>query len=315
MQQINRAQVKQALGFDKLIPALQQGFASNAGMPMRQVFELDDNPNNHDAFAVLPAWNDEVIGVKAFTYFPQNFQQNKASLYSKIMLFSRETGEPLALVDGTEVTLWRTAAVSALAASYLAKKDAKHLVFFGSGNLAPFMIGAHLSVRAYEKVTIIARNQDKAQTLVSLMAAQFSKVNFEHSQTASEAIVSSADVISCATGSHAPLFDGNWVSEGAHIDLIGNHHKQYRECDTRTVTRSQVYVDSRANVLNEAGELLIPIEENVFSAEQVKAELSELAKSNRHQRGADNEITLFKSVGTALSDLVTAKLVYDLVQE
>ncbi|MBQ4811206.1 ornithine cyclodeaminase [Pseudoalteromonas luteoviolacea] len=314
MQQINRAQVKQALSFDKLIPALQQGFASNAGMPMRQVFELDENPNNYDAFAVLPAWNHEVIGVKAFTYFPDNFKQDKASLYSKIMLFSRGTGEPLALVDGTEVTLWRTAAVSALAASYLAKQDAKHLVFFGSGNLAPFMMSAHLSVRAYKKVTVIARNQDKAQTLISLMSAQFPQVEFTLSSV-SEEVIRTADVISCATGSHSPLFDGNWVSQGTHIDLIGNHHKQYRECDTRIVTRSSVFVDSRANVLNEAGELLIPIAENVFSAEQVKAELTELAKSNTSQRASQSEITLFKSVGTALSDLVTAKLVYDLVQE
>ncbi|KZN67603.1 ornithine cyclodeaminase family protein [Pseudoalteromonas luteoviolacea] len=314
MQQINRAQVKQALSFDKLIPALQQGFASDAGMPMRQVFELDDNPTNYDAFAVLPAWNGEVIGVKAFTYFPDNFKQDKASLYSKIMLFSRATGEPLALVDGTEVTLWRTAAVSALAASYLAKQDAKQLVFFGSGNLAPFMIRAHLSVRRYEKVTIVARNKDKAQTLISLMASQFPQVEFALG-SASEDVVRAADVISCATGSHSPLFDGNWISEGTHIDVIGNHHKQYRECDTRTVTRSSVYVDSRANVLNEAGELLIPIAENVFSADQVKAELTELTKSNVNQRESQSEITLFKSVGTALSDLVTAKLVYDLVQE
>ncbi|KZN44931.1 ornithine cyclodeaminase family protein [Pseudoalteromonas luteoviolacea] len=314
MQQINRAQVKQALSFNKLISALQKGFAGNAGVPMRQVFELDDNPTNYDAFAVLPAWNDEVIGVKAFTYFPDNFKQDKASLYSKIMLFSRATGGPLALVDGTEVTLWRTAAVSALAASYLAKQDAKHLVFFGSGNLAPFMIRAHLSVRTYEKVTIIARNQDKARTLISLMASQFRQVEFALG-SASEDVIRAADVISCATGSHSPLFDGNWISEGTHIDVIGNHHKQYRECDTRTVTRSSVYVDSRANVLNEAGELLIPITENVFRADQVKAELTELTKSNTNQRESQSEITLFKSVGTALSDLVTAKLVYDLVQE
>ncbi|MCF2857071.1 ornithine cyclodeaminase family protein [Pseudoalteromonas sp. SMS1] len=314
MQHINRAQVKQALSFDKLIPALQQGFAGNAGMPMRQVFELDDNPSNYDAFAVLPAWNDEVIGVKAFTYFPENYRQEKASLYSKIMLFSRASGEPLALVDGTEVTLWRTAAVSALAASYLAKPNAKHLVFFGSGNLAPFMIAAHLKVRDYEKVTLVARNRDKAHTLISLMTAQFPNVIFEH-QSACEALIRRADVISCATGSHTPLFDGNWLSQGVHIDLIGNHHKQYRECDTRTVTKSSVYVDSRANVLNEAGELLIPIAEKVFRADLVKAELTELAKSNRSQRNSGNEITLFKSVGTALSDLVTAKLVYDLVQK
>ncbi|MDK2594073.1 ornithine cyclodeaminase family protein [Pseudoalteromonas obscura] len=314
MQLINRAQVKQALNFKVLIDTIAEGFSGDANMPMRQVFELDNSADNHDAFAVLPAWNNDVIGVKAFTYFPENFKQDKASLYSKIMLFSRQTGEPLALIDGTEVTLWRTAAVSALAASYLAKKDAKHIVFFGSGNLAPFMINAHLNVRDYEKVTVVARNPDKAKTLLSVLSAQHGKIQFEFG-TACQSLIASADVISCATGSHTPLFDGNWVSPGTHIDLIGNHHKQYRECDTRTVTRSSVYVDSRINVLNEAGELLLPISEGVFSESQVKAELTELAKSHTYRRASQSEITLFKSVGTALSDLVTAKLVYDLVQE
>ncbi|MCO7187153.1 MULTISPECIES: ornithine cyclodeaminase family protein [unclassified Pseudoalteromonas] len=310
MKIIDREQVQKALSFPILIAALQRGFASEHAMPKRSVFELDPRADNHDAFAVLPAWNDSVIGVKAFTYFPDNEAQGKASLYSKIMLFDREHGVPLALVDGTQVTLWRTAAVSALAASYLAREDAKHLIMFGAGKLAPYMVRAHLAVRDYDKVTLIARNPDKAASLQASLVTMFPEVRFELGQSRAE-VIGAADVICTATGSHKPLFDGRWLKAGTHIDLIGNHHKNAREIDTATLLASRVFVDSKANVLNEAGELLIPMEQGVFKAEQIEAELADMARENRYLRSHNSEITLFKSVGTALSDLVAAKLVMD----
>lgn len=307
MKIISEQQVHASLTFNTVISELKKGFAKPAGTPLRQVFELSELADNHDAFAVLPAWNDEVIGVKSFTYFPSNAERGYKSLYSKIMLFDRAHGEPLALVDGTSVTLWRTAAVSALASDYLSRQDSTHLVYFGSGNLSSYMIEAHMSVRNINKVTIIARNKDKAESLKALLADKYPNVDFLLGQS-NQATISSADIISCGTGSHTPLFDGNWVSDGAHIDLIGNHHKQFRECDTISVVRSKVFVDSRKNVLNEAGELLIPIAEGAFTEQQVIAELRELHTFAKPRRKTD--ITLFKSVGTALSDLLTANLVY-----
>ncbi|MFC3031392.1 ornithine cyclodeaminase family protein [Pseudoalteromonas fenneropenaei] len=313
MQIITASQVHQHLAFPTVLNKLAQGFAAPATMPQRQIFELDSNPHNHDAFAVLPAWNDEVIGVKSFTYFPDNEASGYASLYSKIMLFSRAHGEPLALVDGTSVTLWRTAAVSALAASLLAKPNAKHLVLFGSGKLAPFLIRAHLAVRQYTQVTLVARNHAKAAAVITILANEFSGVEFAYVDQADEALISSADVICCATGARSPLFNGAWLTPGCHVDLLGNHHKESRECDTTTIIRASVYVDSRTNVLNEAGELLIPIKEGVFSAAQVKAELADMCRQAPN-RSAD-EITVFKSVGTALADLLTAHLVLTLCQQ
>ncbi|KPV98014.1 L-lysine cyclodeaminase [Pseudoalteromonas sp. P1-9] len=311
MKIIEKEQVLSSLSFDALINALNTSFAGNFLMPQRQVFELQPGDPSHNAFAVLPAWDEEVIGVKSFTYFPQNGEAGFESLYSKIMLFDRAHGVPLALVDGTSVTLWRTAAVSALAARYLAREDAEHLVFFGSGNLASYMIKAHLSVRNYCKVTIIGRNRDKVDSLISQLQSEFSQVAFVVGQSDKETIAS-ACTISCATGSPEPLFDGSWLSAGTHIDLIGNHHKHCRECDTQTVTKSQVYVDGLTNVLNEAGELLIPMSEGAFSQQQIKGELADLCAKRVSGRQQENNITLFKSVGTALSDLVAANLVYKL---
>ncbi len=313
MQAINAEQIDSALNFELLVAELKTGFAEDFGMPKRNVYELDTTDTNHDAFAVLPAWNEQVIGVKAFTYFPTNAQAGYESLYSKIMLFSRQHGEPLALVDGTRITLWRTAAVSAVASDYLSRKDSQHLVFFGSGNLAAYMIRAHLSVRQFSKVTLIARNQEKLKQLQAELAQQYPQVEFVCGES-NQQTIASADLISCATGSPVPLFNGEWLSPGTHVDLIGNHQQQFRECDTTTICRADVYVDSVKNVLAEAGELLIPINEGKFTSQQVKGELADLATGQLASRQSDEVITVFKSVGTALSDLIAANCVYKAVK-
>lgn len=311
MKVIEKEQVHSTLNFNDLIPALDKGFASDFNMPKRQVFELNPGCEKHNAFAVLPAWNEDVIGVKSFTYFPQNADAGFDSLYSKIMLFSRDHGVPLALVDGTSVTFWRTAAVSALASRYLSKEDSESMVFFGTGNLSTYMISAHLSVRNLKRVTIVGRNADKVASLITQMQKRHANVAFiTCEQKDVETAVNEADIISCATGSATPLIKGEWLKAGAHIDLIGNHNHDRRECDTQAILNSSVYVDSRTNVLNEAGELLIPISEGVFSKSDVKAELAQLCAGEVSGRKSANEITLFKSVGTALSDLVGAHLVY-----
>lgn len=313
MQVIDKIQINNALDFDSLLTAMQNGFAQDFSMPKRHVYELDNSDTNHDAFAVLPAWNEQVIAVKAFTYFPNNSHAGFDSLYSKIMLFSREHGEPLALVDGTCITLWRTSTVSALASRYLSRENSQHLVFFGSGNLAEYMVRAHLSVRNFKRVTFIARNTEKVTALQKTLKHAFPEVEFVTGQS-NKTVINSADVISCATGSAEPLFDGRWLQPGTHVDLIGNHHSEHRECDTTTITRSRVYVDSRVNVLGEAGELLIPIKEGVFSAQSICAELAQLAQENTYARFNETDITVFKSVGTALSDLIAANHVFQSLQ-
>lgn len=309
MKIIEQQQVNDSLNFDRLIKALSLGFSGKFGMPQRQVFELDSTSKNHDAFAVLPAWNEQVIGVKSFTYFPNNASDGYDSLYSKIMLFDRQHGVPLALVDGTSVTLWRTAAISALASKYLSRPSSETMVFFGTGNLASYMINAHLSVRTLKQVTIVGRNPDKVSMLIARMIKQHPQVKFISTNDTEQA-VRGADIISCATASSEPLVKGEWLKAGAHLDLVGNHHSVRRECDTQAILNSAVFVDSASNVLNEAGELLIPISEGVFKAKDIQAQLSDLCAGKHQGRSFDQQITLFKAVGTALSDLITAHLVY-----
>lgn len=311
MKIINTEEVQANLNFAALIPLLKKSFSRPFHMPQRQVHSLapDDN-SNHDAFALLPSWNDDVIGNKMFTYFPDNNTKHQLpSLFSKIMLFKRETGEPLALVDGTSVTYWRTAAISALASQLLSREDSEHLMLFGTGNLAAYLLHAHISVRHLNKVTIWGRSAEKIQKLINDFSVIYPNISFFTSLDVAEEIPH-VDIICCATASKTPLFNGELIANGCHIDCLGNHMTDARECDSATITKSRVFVDSLTNTLNEAGELLIPISEGVFKANDIVGELADMCKQPDILRKTADEITLFKSVGTAISDLVAAYLVY-----
>lgn len=296
--------VHAALRYPEFIDALQEGFAGNFTMPPRQVMPLDPESGGHEAFAMLPSWNDEVIALKAFTYFPQNAPPLR-SLYSKILVFDRAHGEPLALVDGSSVTYWRTAGVSALASRYLSRAEASTMLLLGTGNLAAYLVRAHASVRNLQTVRVWGRDAAKARAVVGRMAGELPGIRFEVVEDLEQACGES-DLVVSATGSPEILIRGAWLRPGTHCDFLGNHHATKRECDSEAVTRSRVYVDTRANCFREAGEILVPIEEGVFSKEQVVGELAELCRGSVPGRTSAEEITLFKSVGCALGDLCGA---------
>ena len=304
MKVITADQVHAALRFPDFINDLHDAFSGRYTMPPRQVMLLDETSGGHDAFAMLPSWNDEVIALKAFTYFPDN-QPPSQTLYSQILLFNRQGGEPLALVDGVSVTCWRTAGVSALASRLLSRPQSATLLLLGTGKLAPYLIRAHASVRPLKKVLIWGRSADKAAALAQSAAAEFPSVEFQTVTDLPEAC-GQADIVVCATGSGEILVRGEWITPGTHTDFLGNHHATKRECDTAMVTRSRVFVDTRANCFKEAGEILIPVAEGAFAMDQVAGELSELCKGSVAGRQDEREITLFKSVGCALGDLCGA---------
>lgn len=306
MQIISAQQVDQVLDFPLLINALQQGFAKEFTMPPRQVWPL--TPGSSEAFALLPAWNEQVIAVKAFSYFPDNAQLQLPALHASILLYRRDNGVPLAWVEGSSVTCWRTAAVSALASRYLARPDSRTLLLLGSGRLVLPLIQAHLAEHDLQTLLLWGRNQAAVRQLCHKVQQLYPRLQVQLVQEINDAC-QQADIIVAATGSPTPLLFGCHIPPGCHVDLLGNHSPQQRECDTELVRRASVYVDDRNNVLNEAGELLIPIAEQQFSANDIRAELAELCRRNLPARQHPDEITLFKSVGTALSDLLCAELV------
>jgi len=306
-------QVSDALGFPSLIDALQNTLREQFGMPARMVYPLNEEPDSHDAFALLPAWTDSLIAVKAFTYFPDNPKPAHESLYSKIMLFDRLHGEPLAVVDGTSVTYWRTAGISGLASRLLSREDSETLLLLGTGNLAHYIIMAQASVRTLKRILVWGRTSDKVDAVVERARTTLEDVEVLAVSDLRHAC-ESADIIVSATGSHEPLVKGEWVKAGTHTDFLGNHLPNKRECDTDLVLKSKVYVDSRTNCFREAGEILEPVKEGVFSTDDVVGELTEMCALKCPLRTSQNEISLFKSVGMALADLVGAGMAYQVHQ-
>jgi 1-pyrroline-2-carboxylate reductase [NAD(P)H] len=312
MKIITADQVHAALSYPALIDALGEAFAGEFSMPPRQVFLLDDDDANHDAFAVLPSWGKDFIGVKAFTYFPTATAPYK-SLYSQILLFDRAHGEPLALVDGTTVTFWRTAGISGLATRLLSRENSETMLLLGTGNLASYIIRANASVRPLKRVMVWGRNADKAKAVCEAAAKEHPGIEFRVVDDR-KAACGEADIIVAATGSHEPLVEGDWVKPGTHTDFIGNHHATKRECDTALITKAKVYCDSYVNAMKEAGEILVPIDEGVFTKDDIVSDLVGMCKGTATLRQSDDEITLFKSIGMALSDLVGAGLAFKATQ-
>ena len=224
-----------------------------------------------------------------------------------IVVFDKETGAPLGVVDASEVTCRRTAAASALAADHLARADASILTIIGTGALSSHMAHAHAAVRPISQVNVHGRSKQQAQAVADRINAENPALN-ARAVGELDASVRQADILSTVTSSKQPVIDGRAVRPGTHVDLIGAFTPDAREADDVTIAKASIYVDVREAALAEAGDLLDPIAAGVISEDDVKGDLADLCRGEVAGRRSDEEITLFKSVGTALEDLVAAKL-------
>jgi ornithine cyclodeaminase len=255
----------------------------------------------------MPAWQPgRRLGIKTVTIYPGNGQLGKPGLHSVYTLFDAATGEPLAQMDGNEITSRRTAAASALAASYLARADATTLLIAGAGRVAALMAAAHRAVRPIRRVLVWNRHAAPARDLATrLCSAGMDAVAVDDLQHAA----GEADIVSCATLSTMPLVRGAWLRPGTHLDLIGAFTPEMRESDSACFERGRAFVDT-PEALAKSGDVLRAIAEGTFSEDRLQGTLGELCGGDRQGRGGDDEITLFKSVGTALEDLAAAQLVF-----
>lgn len=298
--------VATALPYDQLIETLRKAFSTGIDVPQRTQYEVDVPDGTPGTLLLMPAWQPgSGLGVKIATVFPDNAQLGKPVVFASYLLMSAETGIPVAMLDGTELTLRRTAAASALASSFLSREDANSLLMVGTGNLAPHLIAAHATVRSIREVRIWGRRMDAARQLAETLAdAEFSVTVAEDLESAAR----EADIISCATLATEPLIVGEWLSAGQHIDLVGAFRPNMCEVDEAAIVRADVYVDTRAGAISEAGEIVQAMRSGAISAADIKGELAELAAGEIVGRSNDSAVTLFKSVGTALEDLAAAEL-------
>ena len=258
-----------------------------------------------DSFVNRAAWIEGFgVGVKSFTVFPDNVQNQRPSVQGAMLIFDDQTGTPLAVVDSGLVTYWKTAADSVYGASLLARPNSKTLLIVGSGIVADSLVGAYSALfPGLERILIWGRNPGKSRVLAGLHAHQKAAVEAIEDL---EAGVKQADIISTATMSKQPVLDGKWVAPGTHVDLIGAFKADMREANDALLTRAEVFVDSFDTTLGHIGELLIPLNEGTIRRSDVRGDLYDLTQ-RATGRSAPDTITLFKNGGGAHLDLMIAK--------
>jgi ornithine cyclodeaminase len=308
MQHFDAAATAARLPFERLVPALRELFAApECQVPARHVHTLAA-PDGGEALTslLMPAWlPGRCYGVKVVNIAPGNTARALPGLHAVYLLFDALTGVPLALLDGNEITARRTAAASALAATWLARTDAQRLLVVGAGRVARLLPAAYAVVRPIAQVRVWARSPDQAQALCAQLQAE--GFNAEAAPELGVA-VAWADIVSCATLARAPLIQGRWLRPGSHLDLIGSFTPEMREADDDALRGAALAVDTE-EALRKSGELLGPLARGVITAADLRATLVQLCRGTAPGRRSAQERTVFKSVGTALEDLAAAMLV------
>ena len=314
MRVVTAAEIDAHLTFPALVAALAQAFAGDIVTPMRHHHEIGTG-EDHATLLLMPAWTGRApgkggfLGTKIVNVFPGNGTIGLPAVLGTYILMSGETGAPLAALDGTRLTHWRTAAASALATRFLARADASRLTLVGAGALAPFLARAHASQRPIRSVNVWNHRPERAVSLAKALEAE----GFEARAEADlETAVRGGDIISCATLSSAPLVKGDWLQPGAHLDLVGAFNMAMREADDAAVAKAAVYIDTAA-AMTEGGDVALALKSGAITPAHIQGTLFDLCRGARIGRTDATSITLFKAVGTALEDLAAAILVWQKV--
>jgi ornithine cyclodeaminase len=275
-------------------------------LPLRPVMRVPDG-----ALALMPAYLREplAMGVKVIGIFPGNVGTALDSHPGVVLLFDAEHGQPLAIIDASEVTAIRTAAVSAVATRLLAREDADQLAILGAGVQARTHLDAMIAVRPLTRVRVWNRTPERARAFARRASERYD-IPVEACSTAREA-VADAGLICTTTAAAAPVLMGDWIAPGTHINAVGSSTANARELDTAAVARARLFVDRRESALNEAGDFLIPRSEGVIDERHILAEIGEVLMRQAPGRESRDDVTLFKSLGLAIEDVAAARLLYD----
>ena len=303
MKILTAADVARLGAYKDIVEALREGFRADIATPVRHHHDIRDV----STLLLMPAWSKDWAGLKTVVFKSDNAAQGLPTIQASYLLIEQKTGETVAMMDGGEITRRRTAAASALAADYLARKDAETMTLVGAGALAPHFALAHASVRPVKRVFIYTRTVPKGEALAAELARHGLEARLV---TDLEGAVRQSDIVTCVTTSTAPIVKGAWLKPGAHVDLAGAFKPSMRETDGDVVARSSVFVDTREGALAEAGDLLQARDEGKFDFANLKGDLFDLCRGTVPGRTSADEITLFKSAGTAIEDLATAVMLY-----
>lgn len=293
---------------DAVADAMRAASSKKATTPLRLVDPLIDQSG---FIAVMPSSTSDpaTYGVKVLSLHPTNPEAGRPAIQGFISLFDHGTGRPIAMIEGASITAMRTAAASAVATDYLAKKAAISHGIFGTGVQAYSHARAILSVRPdIEVIKIWGRNFKKAQIVADDLDEQLEP---DVLAVKDPRIAARSDIVSTVTGSNEPVLFHEWLNPGTHVNAVGSHTPGKREVDTETILNAQVYVDLLSSAISEAGDILQPIKEGAVSAEHIIGEIGELAGGGVKGRFSNTDITFFKSLGFAAEDIFAAWAVYE----
>jgi ornithine cyclodeaminase len=304
---IFRAQeIEQALSMGEAIEVVKDAFVQLSGKqaqsPVRSSLNLGEEG---EVALVMPAFlsRSNALGAKLVTVFPQNPRRSLAAVQALVVLFDATSGSPLAVLEGTQLTRFRTGAATGAATEVLSRPDSKKLALFGAGGQSFFQVKGVLAVRRIERIRIFDPLSDRVNFLLRLLKKELGR-DIEFSQAVSPAqTLEGADIVITATTSSRPVFEGKHLEEGMHINAIGAYKPEMQEVDGETLRRSRIFVDSVDACLEEAGDLIIPLKSGGIQKTDILAELGEVLAGKKSGRRDCREITYFKSVGNAVQDV------------
>jgi len=300
---LDNATVARLLPLAELIDKLPSALLASTAAPVRQRVDASGGRE----LLVMPALSDAYAGVKLLTIMPGNAELGLGVIQGLYVLFDFRSGKTLATMDADELTARRTAAVSAVAARHLAQPGANRLLLVGTGHLIPYLAEAHCGARPIMSIAVWGRNTAKAEAAARRISQHVPQVAVTIVADL-RAAVAEADIVSAATRATDPVILGDWLRPGQHIDLVGGYRPDMREIDDAGIRRARIFVDTREGALAEAGDLAGPIARGVIDVSVIAGDLSMLAAGAG--RLHPDEISLFKSVGTAAADLATASIAF-----
>src|SRR5262249_2210407 len=306
------ADVYKLLPMDECIRLMAEAFKTlgrgDALNPLRRGFML---PDKSALLAMMPAYMSDIkaMGLKILSIVPSNQSPEYDSHMGVVLLFEIEQGKLRSIIEAGSITAIRTAAASGLATDLLARKDAGNLAILGSGIQAQSHISAMQAVRKIERIRVWSRTPEHAERFTRKESAR-NTLKIENCATVEEA-VKGADIICTCTGAVEPILLGKEISLGAHINAVGSSIPFARELDSEAVAGATLFVDRRESAFNEAGDFLIPKKEGVIDDNHIKGEIGELLLGLVEGRRSPDETTIFKSLGIAVQDLVSANYLFN----
>lgn len=309
MKFLDREAVHRLADYPAVIDAIAAMYATGCDAVDRMILSQPTAGGDQGDFLMQPAWlRGRAFGIKIANVFPGNQKRGLPSILGAYVLFDGNTGELLACVDGPAETNLKTACNSAVASRLLARPDASTMLMMGAGELAPYLIAAHASIRPIRRVLIWNRTTEKAKAL----AARLNKPGLEvEAVTDPAAAAARADLVSCATYSTEPILKGEWLKEGVHVDLVGSYRPDLRESDDDVVRKAgRLFVDERSSTMEISGDIIEPLKKGLVQSEDI-ADLFELAQGRKPGRRSEREITVFKSGGGGHEDLAVAMFLFE----